>query len=97
MTVETETGTQPTTTRLREQVGTVREDIKTLGGIAKEAAHEKYDEAKVAARDAYRHGRERVDTELDRFARRVQENPLQSVAIATGIGLLLGALLSRRH
>jgi ElaB/YqjD/DUF883 family membrane-anchored ribosome-binding protein len=97
MTTELETPTQPTTDRLRDQVGTVRDDLKTLGGLAKDAAQEKLGEARTAARDAYHHGRERVDTELDRFARRVQENPLQSIAIAAGIGVLLGALLSRRH
>jgi len=83
--------------RLREQVGTVREDLKELGGVAREAAREKIDVARERAKDAVTHGRERAETEVERLSSLVRERPLQSMAIAIGVGVLLGALFSRRR
>lgn len=46
----------------------------------------------LGVNDAMDKGREKVEDVRER----VQENPLQSVLIATGVGLLIGMLLHRR-
>jgi ElaB/YqjD/DUF883 family membrane-anchored ribosome-binding protein len=102
MTTGTKTPDAPTPTptateRLREQAHTVGEDLRTLGGVAKEAADEKLTEARRAAREVYLESRQRAEGELDRFSAHVRENPLQSIAIAAGIGALIGLLLRRRN
>ncbi len=89
--------TPTATARLREQAHVVGEDLRALGGVAKEAADEKLHEARRAAREVYLEGRQRAEGELDRFSAHIRENPIQSVAIAAGIGALLGLLLRRRN
>ena len=88
--------TASTTERLREQAHTVGKDLRTLGEVAKEAADEKIGDARRAARAVYADGRQRAEGELDRLAARIRDNPLRSIAIAAGIGALIGVLLRRR-
>jgi len=100
MTTGTETrepGAARASDRLREQVGTVGEDLKTLGGLARDVAREKLGEARTTATEAYAEGRRRAEHGLDDLSRRIQEKPIQAIAIAAGIGALLGALLARRR
>ena len=99
MTTATGTPEKPTpsaTERLREQAHVVGEDLKTLGHVAKEVAGEKLGEARQSARSVYDGGRHRAESELDRLASRIRDNPLQSIAIAAGIGALIGLLMRRR-
>jgi ElaB/YqjD/DUF883 family membrane-anchored ribosome-binding protein len=43
------------------------------------------------------HLRERAGAALESGRERVRENPIRSLAIAAGVGVLIGILLSRRH
>ena len=83
--------------RLREQVDVVGKDLKSLGGVAREAAIETIDDAREVARERYEDTRRRAESELDRLAQHIKDRPLQSVAIATGVGVLLGLLFFRRR
>ena len=90
----------PTTTSAREQLRshteTVRDDIGQLGRLAKSAAREKLDEARVAAADYYEQGRKRAGEYETQVVDYVRTKPLKSILIAAGVGALLGILISRR-
>jgi len=85
-----------TTSQLRDQTDTVREDIRKLGRIAKDAAQEKVDEARQAATDYYGQGRERAGEMEDQLVEYIREKPIKSMLIAAGIGAFFGFFWSRR-
>lgn len=73
------------TTPLRQDVQRIGDDFRRLGGHAKELAQ-----------DATMYARERAAAVPDVTRTFIQDRPLQSLAIAVGIGALLGLLLFRR-
>ncbi len=80
---------------LRDAAHKIGEGFQEAGGAARDYAKERATEASRRAQDAYAEGRDRVRAAEDRFESYVQQHPLKSVAIAAGVGLLLG-LFSRR-
>ncbi len=82
--------------RLREQTATVREDVRELGKLAREASHDKYEQAKHKASDYLENSRQKVHEVEDSVLTYVKEKPVKSLCIAAGAGALLGFLLSRR-
>jgi ElaB/YqjD/DUF883 family membrane-anchored ribosome-binding protein len=64
--------------------------------INKDAVQEKVRDVKDSARQMMERGRDQAE-ELGRsLEERIRERPLQSVLIAGGVGILLGAILCRR-
>ncbi len=57
---------------------------------------EKIDSMSATARGAYQRGLERAHVWGDEVGHYVQDQPVRSLLIAAGIGLVLGAILSRR-
>ena len=93
---------------LRQQTDTIKEDIRELGNMARDAAQEKLDEARQAAADAvetgrqrateiYGQGREKAEEIEEQVVDYVRKKPVQSMLVAGGIGLLLGVVLSSRR
>ena len=93
---------------LRQQTDTIKEDIRELGNMAREAAQEKLDEARQAAADAvdtgrkratefYGQGREKAEELEEQVVEYVRKKPVKSMLIAGGVGLLLGMVLSSRR
>ena len=72
--------------RLRAKSEEVREQARTY-----------YDAARVRGREYYDDAAERLDEAQRYVVERVQERPLQSTAIALGVGLVLGMLLAGRR
>jgi ElaB/YqjD/DUF883 family membrane-anchored ribosome-binding protein len=90
-------GQAPTATdKLKEQAGTVREDLGELGRLAKDATREKLGGARVAASEYYDKGRAKAEQLEAELVDQIRAKPLTSVLIAAGIGALFGALISRR-
>jgi len=96
-----------TTDDLRRQAKTVKEDLRGLGRTAKEVAQDKLsdakkkaveyaDEGKQKTAQYYEQGKQEASRLEDQVESYIRQNPLKSVLIATGAGLLLG-LLMRRH
>lgn len=56
----------------------------------------KIDELEQSARGFVTKGKESVQRWSDGMSDRIQEKPMQSLAIALGVGVVLGLLLSRR-
>jgi ElaB/YqjD/DUF883 family membrane-anchored ribosome-binding protein len=92
------TGTDSTSTdRLRQQAGTVGEDLRELGRLSKDAAREKFEGAKHSAEEMARHARDRaveMEGQLEDF---VTRKPIQSLLMAAGAGVILGWWLSSRR
>jgi ElaB/YqjD/DUF883 family membrane-anchored ribosome-binding protein len=93
---------------LRQQTDTIKEDIRELGNMARDAAQEKLDEARQAAADAvetgrqrateiYGQGREKAEEIEEQVVDYVRKKPVKSMLIAGGVGLLLGIVLSSRR
>ncbi|KGT79582.1 hypothetical protein MA20_12035 [Bradyrhizobium japonicum] len=81
--------------RIREATGTAQD----LYGQAKDAAREATDAAVNYAKDAYENSGDTFRDGSQAIAKKVQDNPLDSMLIAGGIGFALALWLTRspRH
>lgn len=93
--------------RFKAQSSNVREEVRELGRVGREAAQEKLDEARRKAEEVYQQGRQRAEELYDRGKRKagdfedqivdyIREKPLKSLVIAAGVGMLLGVIFSKR-
>lgn len=67
----------------------------TLGRDAQHAVSEEFDHAKDTVHSMVKRGRTTVTENLQTLGHRVEAYPVTSLAIAAGVGVLLGALLRR--
>jgi ElaB/YqjD/DUF883 family membrane-anchored ribosome-binding protein len=74
----------------------VTQDIQELGGLAREMAQEKVGQMRASASEYCADGRSAVQQVQHSFEQFVRQQPLKSVLIATGVGVLLGGLWMRR-
>jgi len=81
-----------TSDRLGDQAMVVTKDIQEMGGIAKDAAQEKLGQLREQATGYYQQGQDQVQSVVSAFEQSVRQQPLKSVLIAAGVGLLLGRL-----
>jgi ElaB/YqjD/DUF883 family membrane-anchored ribosome-binding protein len=86
----------PASDRLREQAGAVAKDLQGMGAIARDAAQEKLGELQHDAADLYEQGRDKVRVAARSLEQYIADQPLTSVLIAGGVGLLLGRFWMRR-
>jgi uncharacterized protein YjbJ (UPF0337 family) len=77
--------------RAREATGTVQ----NLYGQAKDAARDATDAAVSYAKDAYENSGDTFRDGSQAVAQKVQDNPLGSLLIASGIGFALALLMTR--
>lgn len=82
--------------QFRDQMHTLKEDVGQMGRLAKSAAAETMEDVKDKAREYMQTGREKTEKYEDALLRKVRSHPLESVAIAAGIGFVLGFLNRRR-
>lgn len=92
---------------LRTELGNLKSDLDTLLGRATnlsdaELRHEysrlmsKFGSLRAAAKDVAAQAGQQLNRGMDATSGYVREKPLQSVAVATGVGMVLGMLLHRR-
>lgn len=86
---------RPASERFSEQASAVSKDIRDMGGIAQDVAHEKLEELQENASAIYEQGRETVRQATHTLERFIEEQPLTSVLIAAGVGLFLGRFWMR--
>lgn len=82
--------------RLREQATAVKEDVRELGRLAKEASRDKLRETKQVAGEYVARGQQRAGEIEDSVVTYVRDNPVKSLLMAAGAGVLIGFLFSRR-
>ena len=87
---------RPARARPRRKARTVTQDIRELGGMAREMAQEKVEQLRTGASEYYEEGRDKVQQVEHGFERFVREQPVKSILIAAGLGVLLGGLWMRR-
>jgi ElaB/YqjD/DUF883 family membrane-anchored ribosome-binding protein len=75
---------------------TLAEDLQELGGMAREMATEKVEQVRSNVASCANEGRERVRSVEHSIEEYIREQPLKSMLIATGVGLLLGRFWMRR-
>ena len=84
------------TGRLGRKARTVTQDIQELGGMAREMAQEKVEQLRASASEYCEEGRDKVQQVEHSFEQFVRQQPLKSILIAAGVGMLLGGLWMRR-
>ena len=82
--------------RLGGKARTVTQDFQELGGMAREMAQEKVEQLRASAAEYCEEGRDRVQQVERGFEQFVRQQPLKSILIAAGVGMLLGGLWMRR-
>jgi ElaB/YqjD/DUF883 family membrane-anchored ribosome-binding protein len=74
----------------------VTQDIQELGGMAREMAQDHVEQLRASASEYGEEGRDKVQQIERSFAQYVREQPLKSILIAAGVGLVLGRFWMRR-
>ncbi len=91
--------TRKKATRQKEPGSTaneVKEELAEAGAHAKAAAKKTKEVVQEAGRDVYASGREQVQSAQGALETYVKDQPIKTVLIAAGVGLLLGSILARR-
>ena len=87
---------QPAAERLRSQAREVSRDLQAMGGTVRDAAQEQLGQMRDNASEYYEQGRDKahqVKRTLEQF---IMDQPLKSLLIAAGVGLLFGRFWMRR-
>ena len=87
---------RPASNRLRKQASAVTKDIQGMGTIARDAAQETFEEVQENASELYDHGRDKVRQARRSIEQYIAEQPLTSMLVAAGVGLVLGKFWRRR-
>ena len=82
--------------RHNRKARTVTQDLQELGGMAREMAQEKVAQLRASASEYCEEGRDKVLQVEHSFEQFVRQQPLKSILIAAGVGMLLGGLWMRR-
>ncbi len=90
-------GVEKRAEKVKSGAGKAAQQVRDSAGRAGEAARERFD----VARESVRHGYDRVTKDLDQLSKDVTEyvrhNPGKAVAIAAGVGFLIGILVRGRR
>jgi|ERR1700683_5262526 ElaB/YqjD/DUF883 family membrane-anchored ribosome-binding protein len=89
-------GPHSATDDLKEKATQVGRDLRDTVGAVRDVASEQYENVKQRASDYVKHGRERVEEWEEGLEGYIKDNPMRSLLIAAGAGLLLGLLWRRR-
>ena len=82
------TGAREETQRLREKAAEAEARLRAKGDEVRQQARGYYETARERGREYYDDAAERLDEAQRYVVERVQERPLQSTAIALGVGML---------
>lgn len=81
---------------VEQKAAGVMEGVRDFASSAKETARDSVERVKEKAADVYEHSRDKLADWNDSAQGYIQREPLKALAIAAGVGLLLGVLLTRR-
>ena len=80
---------------LKGKASEVTQNLRDLGGQVRDVAREKYENLSGQAREYYEQGQSMAHEWEDSLESYVREKPLQALAVAAGVGVLLGILWKR--
>jgi ElaB/YqjD/DUF883 family membrane-anchored ribosome-binding protein len=81
---------------LREKTSDIKSSLHEMGASAKEMAQEQLQGVRDTMTGYYEQGRERAIELEHSLENRIRERPISSLAIATGLGFLIGMLWMRK-
>ena len=87
---------QNPTREFKETTQALKDDVVKLGKITKDMAAQTMEGLKENASEYYRQGVEKAQSWEKNLEGSIKKNPLQSVLIAAGVGLVLGILFKKR-
>lgn len=93
----TGSATGSATEQLKDKVCDLSHQATELVGLARDAAGENLSALKEGAIGWYRTGMDKLCALKDDASDYVHENPVKSLAVAAGVGALIGTLLMRRR
>lgn len=82
--------------RVARKVRSVRQDIEELGGMARDMAQEKVEQLRAGAAEYCEEGQDKIRQAERSFEQFVRQQPLKSILIAAGVGLVIGRFWMRR-
>ena len=86
---------QGMTDQLKDKAGEVATNLRDMGTQVRDAATQQYQQALDTAQDYYQQGRERAMEWQGQVEDYVREQPIKALAIAAGVGVVLGILWKR--
>jgi ElaB/YqjD/DUF883 family membrane-anchored ribosome-binding protein len=81
---------------LKDTAAEIGQNVRDMGGQAVDAAREQFKHVKDQAAGYYKKGRKRALDMEDEFEDYIREQPLKSLLIAAGVGMLVGMFWRRR-
>ncbi|MGD0770156.1 MAG: hypothetical protein ABSB42_18390 [Tepidisphaeraceae bacterium] len=84
------------TEELRDKAVQVGKDVLEMGGAVRDVAEEQFDHMRDRASGYVKQGREKVEEWENGLESYIQDNPIRSLLLAAGAGLLVGLLWRRR-
>jgi ElaB/YqjD/DUF883 family membrane-anchored ribosome-binding protein len=81
--------------QIREKASEIGQSVREIGSQVKGMAHEQVGHLRDRAQDYYQQGREKADEWRHDLESYVREQPMKSLLMAAGVGLLLGFLWRR--
>src|SRR3954470_13671963 len=86
---------QGVTDQLRDKAGEVATNLGDMGSQVRDVATQQYQTALDSAQDYYQQGRDKAMEWQGQVEEYVRDQPLKALAIAAGVGLVLGILWKR--
>lgn len=80
---------------LRDEFAALKSELSGIGKTVSQLARAATDEGRDRVRAAAEHSREQARQTWGAFEKEVEERPMTSIAVALGIGFILGKLLDR--
>jgi ElaB/YqjD/DUF883 family membrane-anchored ribosome-binding protein len=77
-------------------MSTIGNSIHELGATAREVAADQIEAIQECASDMLDHGRQRIRNVGQSVESRLHAQPMKTVLVAVGVGILLGMIFSRR-
>jgi ElaB/YqjD/DUF883 family membrane-anchored ribosome-binding protein len=81
---------------LREKAGDMKSSLQEMGSSAKQIAQEQFQGVRDTMAGYYEQGRDRAMELEHSLENRIREKPITSLAVAAGLGFLIGMLWMRK-
>ncbi len=80
---------------LREDLASLKSDMGDIADTLSKLAHNTADEGRKRVKSAAKQSRAQAEATLGSLEKEIEERPMTSLALALGIGFVMGKLFSR--
>ncbi len=89
------TATEKDLKELKDEYASLKSDLSKISDTLTKLAHDGADEGRARIRSAVGHSRDQAKETLGTIEREIEERPVTSLAVAFGVGFVLGKIFSR--